>query len=148
VLFRSLESGGENPMSLNPPSEDIKDYLDGDSDLGLTFAVDLFISEMPASPDACVCVSDAPGMSPEVDFTYERPMVQVMVRGAKDGYRAAHMLAQTIRDKLNGLHDYEVNGARYIGVWAEGDLIPLGYDDNHRPQVAVNFRLHRTTGSS
>jgi len=129
---------------MNPPSQDIKDIMVATSSLGLTFATDLFISEMPQTPDECVCVYDTGGDDPGTEFTYERPTLQVRVRGARGGYLNAHGLAQEIRDVLNGQHNYTINGARYIGIWAVGDIIFVGYDDNHRPELTVNFRLHRT----
>ena len=129
---------------MNAPSEDVKDILEGITSLALTFATDLFVSEMPAEPDGCVCVYDTGGDDTEANYVYEKPTVQVRVRGAKGGYLTAHALAQSIRDTLNGEHDYTINGARYIGIWAVGDVLSVGYDDNHRPLLTVNFRLHRT----
>ena len=129
---------------MNPPSEDIKDILAAVSSLALTFATDLFVSEMPMEPDQCVCVYDTGGESPEGDYIYERPTVQVRVRGVKGDYLVAHELAQSIRDTLNGEHNHTINGARYIGIWGVGDVIFAGYDDNHRPLLTINFRLHRT----
>jgi hypothetical protein len=129
---------------MNPPSEDIKDILDDASSLGLTFATDLFVSEMPISPDACVAIYDTGGEPAEPDYVYERPTVQVKVRGARGRYRDAHILAQTIRDLLNGMHNEELNGARYIAIWIETDVIFIGYDESHRPQFTLNLRIHRT----
>lgn len=129
---------------MNPPSEDIKDILEGTSVLALTFGTDLFISEMPPTPDQCVCVYDTGGYDPEVNYTYERPTIQIRVRGAKGDYIAAHALTQSIRDTLNGEHNYTINSARHIGIWTVGDVLFVGYDDNHRPLLTVNFRLHRT----
>jgi len=129
---------------MNAPSEDVKDILEATSSLGLTFATDLFVSEMPTEPDQCVCIYDTGGYDPEADYTYEKPTIQIRVRGAKGDYLVAHELAQSIRDTLNGEHDYTINGARYIGIWTVGDILFVGYDNNHRPLLTVNFRLHRT----
>ena len=127
---------------MKPPSEDIKDILEATSSLGLTFATDLFISEIPTDPDQCVCIYDTGGYDPEVNCTYEKPTIQVRVRGGD--YLVAHGLAQDIRDVLNGEYNCTINGARYIGIWAEGDILFVEYDNNHRPLLTVNFRLHRT----
>lgn len=129
---------------MNPPSEDIKDILAAASALALTFATDLFVSEMPATPDLCVTIYDTGGFDPDVNFVYDRPTVQIRVRGDRGEYLVAHGLAQTIRDLLSGEHNYTINGARYIAIWAQGDIISVGYDDNHRPILTINFRLHRT----
>jgi hypothetical protein len=129
---------------VNPPSEDIKDILEAHSSLALTFAADLFVSEMPAEPDLCVCVYDTGGYPGEPNYIYERPTIQVKVRGGRGAYRTAHSLAQSIRDVLNGLNGVEVNDAVYVGIWMEGDVIALGYDENHRPMLTLNMRIHRT----
>lgn len=129
---------------MNAPSEDVKDILEGITSLALTFTTDLFVSEMPAEPDGCVCVYDTGGDPPQPDNVYKKPSVQVRVRGAKGGYLIAHALAQSIQDVLHGTANYTINGARYIGIWAVGDVLFVGYDDNHRPLLTANFRLHRT----
>lgn len=132
---------------MNPPSVDVKDLLNGDSSLGLTFGVDLFVSEIPETTGLAVGLFDYGGMSPEVNYTYERPNVQVVIRGAKSpgAYVEAHKKAQAVRDFLIAQRQPILNGARYIGIWALSDVSFIGYDENHRPQVTVNFRLHRTT---
>lgn len=130
---------------MNPPSEDIMGILDGDSTLGLEIGTDLFVSEMPGTPDACVAVFDTGGYDPEANYTYWRPTISVRVRGAKGGYVVAHNLAQQIAGAIHGLANYGVGSTRYVGIWQEGDIMFLGYDDNHRPLLSMNFRLHRTT---
>lgn len=130
---------------MQPPSEDIKDYLEGVSSLALTYGTDLFISEIPKEPDNCVCIFDTGGYDPEAQYIYQRPTIQVRVRGAKGEYLAAHEQAQAIRDELHGLHNETINGVRYVGIWQEGDIISVGQDDNKRPNVTMNFRIHRTT---
>jgi hypothetical protein len=129
---------------MNPPSEDIKDILEGETGLALTFATDLFIGQMPETPDACVCVYDSGGYPGEENYLYERPTVQVKVRGGRGGYKIAHELCQNIRDVLHGLHNVTVNSARYVGIWVETDVMSIGPDELHRPHFTVNFRIHRT----
>ena len=134
---------------MNPPSVDMKDLMDGDSSLGLSFGVDLFVSEIPETPGLAVGLYDYGGLAPEVNYNYERPNVQVLVRGTKlsGAYVTAHKKGQAIRDFLIAQRNPIINGARYIGIWALSDVSFLGYDENHRPQVTVNFRLHRTTST-
>lgn len=131
---------------MNPPSKDVKDMLEANSALALTFATDLFYAKMEESPDACVCIYDTPGFPPDPYQTYERPTIQVRIRGAKNGYDAAHLRGQAIRDLLNGLNGETWNTGRYIGIWAMGDVGFVYYDDNDRPVFSVNFRIHRTNG--
>lgn len=132
---------------MNPPSEDIKDILEGESGLGLTFMDNLHVGHMPESPpapDNCVCVYDQPGEKPESGYIYHKPGLQVKVRGDKGAYKSAHQLCQEIRDVLHDLHGVTINGARYICIWAESDIMPLGPDERHRPSFTINFRIHRT----
>ncbi len=128
---------------MNPSSFDIKDLLDADSGVGLTFPTDLFVSEMPKEPDKCAAVFDTGGYDAMSNYDYKRPTVQVRVRGDKGGYLAAHALAQSIFDLLHGSDNQTVNSTRYIGIWAEGDIMFIGYDDNRRPLLSMNFRIHR-----
>ena len=131
---------------MNPPSEDLKDILESSAAaLGLTFGTDLFISKMPDNPDICYCLYDYPGEPPEVNYEYDMPSVQVRIRGKKGGYRNAWLAAKDIRDVLHGIHNEEWNSARYIGIWCQSDILAVGYDDNNRPLLTVNFRIHRAT---
>jgi hypothetical protein len=130
---------------MNAPSVEIKDILETDSGLGLEYATDLFVGEMPDTPDECVCVYDSPGEDPQAGFTYERPHVQIRVRGAKGKYVEAHNLARAVAAVLHGLTNETVGATRYIGIWQIGSVIPLGLDDNKRPIMTINFRAQRTT---
>lgn len=128
-----------------PPSEDIKDLLEAESSLGLVSATNLFVSKIPLNaPDECVAVFDSPGMAPEVNYVYDKPGVQVRVRAEKGKYKNGYSLAADIKTALHATANVTVNGARYIGIWAEGDPIPIGSDDSDRPEFTVNFRIHRT----
>ena len=130
---------------MNAPSEDIKDILASTSSLALTYATDLFIGEMPTSPNQCVCVYDTGGQEPDVDRIYEKPTIQIRVRGERGAYRTTQELTQACRDVLHGTANYTINSARYIGIWCNSDVMFIGMDDNSRPLFTVNFRIHRTT---
>lgn len=131
---------------MNSPATDIGDMLDAsDAGLGLTFAIDLFVSEMPDSPDKCVCIYDTGGFDPlATTERYEKPTVEVMVRGDKMGYVAGWKLAQDIKDTLHKLHNEIWNSTKYIGIWCVGDINHIGYDQSQRPLFSINFRIHRT----
>ena len=127
---------------MRSPAIDVKDVLD-DAALG-TFGTDLFVSKLPDSPDACVCVFDTGGFAPESGYVYERPTVQVQVRGAVGAYEAAYNKAVAVKNALHDLHNQSWGVSRYIGIWAMSDVLHLGYDDKNRPLFSVNFRIHRT----
>lgn len=131
---------------MNSPAQDIKDMIDAsDAALGLTFAVNLFVSEMPESPNECVCVYDTGGFDPaSTDERYEYPTVEIMVRGERMEYTDGWSLAQDIKDVLHKLHNETWDSTRYIGIWCVGDVNHIGYDENQRPKFSINFRIHRT----
>lgn len=130
---------------MNAPATDIVALLDGASALGLTQGTDLFISVLPESPDAAVAAFDYSGEDPEWNVEYWRPSVQVRVRGAREDYETAYQLAIAIRNYLMASHNTVVNGTKYIIIGAKGDIHYLGRDANARPELSLNFSIHRTT---
>lgn len=129
---------------MNAPSVDIKDILEQTSSLALVFGTDLFVSEMPDTPDECVVVYDSGGDDSDPHITYERPTIQIRVRGNKGAYTDTYDIVNNIKTILHGLTGEILNSARYIGIWIVGDILSLGQDDNKRPIFSINFRLHRT----
>jgi len=131
---------------MNPSSQDVKDMLESSEHGSIgTFATDLFVHEEPASPDACVTVKDTGGFDPDAGLDYRRPTVQVRIRGPKGDFLTAYTKALEVRDALHELHNETWNETRYIGIWQMGDIMDAGNDDNGRPILTVNFRIHRTT---
>ena len=129
---------------MNLASEDVRDMLlSSAAALDLAFGTDLFIGFMPESPDFCVVVYDTGGSDPDSGKTIYRPHVQVMVRGAVGGYRAAGMLARSIQVYLKERHNETWNATWYVGVWGMGDVLFISHDEKNRPIFSVNFRLQR-----
>jgi len=87
---------------MNPASEDVKDMLI-DSDLGLTFATDLFIGKEPANPDDTVTIFDTPGgavgRTLDVGADMEEPAIQIRVRN--NGYMEGYAVAKNIQELLH-----------------------------------------------
>lgn len=130
---------------MNPPSIDIKDMLDGDSSLGLSFGTDLFVGEIPSDiRGLAVCIYDSGGDPPNLTYVYEYPAIQIKVLSAKGDYEGGHELAQACRDALIALSNTKINSARYILIKCSSDIIHLGLDGNRRNIFTVNFELHRT----
>ena len=129
---------------MKSPSEDIKTILDGISSLGLALAADLFVGELPKSPDACVAIYDTGSMEPpNPTYTLEHPKIMIKVRGEKNGYQTSYALAKDIKAELLGLST-TVGSTRYLCIWVLSDILWLGYDDNRRPLWSINFRMQRT----
>lgn len=127
---------------MNPPSIDIKDILEA-AGIG-TYGTDLFVSTIPERPDAAVGIIDTAGLSPlPVDYIYDRPSVQIIVRGTANGYLAAYSKAESIKRALHALYNETWNGTRYIVILAETDILWIGPDERNRPQFSLNFSINR-----
>lgn len=127
------------------PSVDIKDILEAESSLGLTFATDLFIGREPTDPDNCVTVFDTPGRPPQLNFDrtekYDRPAVQVRVRNRD--YRTGWELAHDIKDVLHGKGHEVWNGTTYELILCSGEVAFLDWDESSRARFVVNFDTQR-----
>lgn len=122
--------------------EAIGDYLqtNGHGTLGTS----LFLGRMPETPDACVTVFEYEGAAPLEAFgagasIVDLPRIQVVVRGARDDYPGARDKAAAIRDALASITEQSISNVRVMRVKALGHVLPLGYDSQDRPTIAVNF---------
>lgn len=130
---------------MNPTAEDVKDLLvAASSAIGLDFGIDLFCFLQPDEPDLCATIKDSGGFDPDPQFRYDRPTIQVLVRGNRNEYQEAYTVAETIKEFLRQTADETVNGTRYVGFWVLADIFPLGWDEKGRPEFTINFRVHRT----
>lgn len=109
----------------------------------------IVISRMKSGsgPDQQICVMDGVGETPEHALNVEYPGVQVLVRGAPDGYKAGWSKASAVKDALRG-HPRVVMGVEedvWAGIRMSGDIMFLGYDTNDRPMFSLNFvvTVHR-----
>jgi len=127
---------------MNSPSEDVKDILE--DGLSLVFGTDLFRTFEPEKPDLCVTIYDTGGYDPQSNYVYEYPTITIRCRGNKFGYDEAYAILKDIQGALHDRHGETWNGTKYVGIWAVGDINPLGYDDSNRPLLSLNFRMHRT----
>ena len=130
---------------MNAPSEDIKDMLVANSDLGLVFGTNLFIGFEPAKPDSCVTLFDVPGFSPELvlsgQSTYEYPSLSVRV-SSKD-QKVGYALAQKIKDALHGVGPETWNSTLYTVIYCTSGPALLDRDENGRFRFIINFNTQR-----
>jgi hypothetical protein len=108
---------------------------------------------LPDTPDAVLALIEYESLPP-LDFdatnlpVLERMSLQVIARVGKDaGIGAAEALAWDAYARLSGRH-VEVTPAsgitnRYDFIRANHTPAHVGYDDNDRPLVVVNFSLQR-----
>ena len=125
------------------PAESIKDLLVTASvgTHNATTGWSIKVSKEEAKPDTQITVYDIGGASPNPKFLLDFPQVQVMVRGAENGYQALYTKAKDVKDALLGRDSTTINGDVISGIIMDGDLNFLGYDENKRPRFSLNFSL-------
>lgn len=123
---------------------DVLDYLT----TGGISTTSLFAGQMPASPDAAVCVYETGGLGPVKAMgntagqaKFERPRVQIVSRGARFGYADARAVAQEAFLLLDGMPSRSVNGRRYLWGSAIQSPFTMGADEQGRPLIAFNVDL-------
>ena len=130
---------------MNASSVDIKDMLEAESSLGLTFLTDLFIGKEPAKPNTCVTIFDTPGFPPLLTLngsdTYYYPSVQIRVRGAD--YITGWDLIHDIMVALHGRDNETWNATLYTVIYCSSGPALLDWDENSRPRFIINFNLQR-----
>lgn len=130
---------------MNAPSIDIKDLIEAESSLALTFATDVFVGSEPASPENCVTIFDTPGFPPQLTFkkgeNYFYPSIQIRVRNKI--YIGGWALINEIKEFLHGRGPETINGTLYTAMICSGEPALLDWDDNERARFVVNFELQR-----
>lgn len=130
---------------MNAASVDIKDMLEADSGLALTFATDLFIGKEPPEPDNCVTIFDTPGFPPQLTFAkgenYYFPSVQIRVRNRE--YLEGWDLANDIKIYLHGRAQETWNGTLYSVIYASSEVALFDWDEKLRVRFIVNFNIQR-----
>lgn len=129
---------------MNAPSYDIAMLLTEYSELGLTFASNLFISSEPASPDNVVTVYDTTSGSPVLfldnQYKYYYPSVQVRIRD--NSYQNGYALGKAIMDIVHG-DGYVTGDTTYTVMQATSNPFLLEYDENRRAVFILNINLQR-----
>lgn len=130
---------------MNATSEDIKDMLEAESSLGLTFAINLFIGKEPADPDNCVTIFDTHGAPPQLTYNkneiYQYPSVHIRVRNR--AYMTGWTLANDIKDALHGRAQETWNATYYGLIISTGEPALLDWDEHGRARFIINFDIQR-----
>lgn len=132
---------------MNTILEAIGDYLDADPTLNLTLGTNLFLARMQPTPDVCVAVYEYEGAAPIETMrsgvsVVDLPRIQVVCRAGRDDYPVARDKAIAIRDLLGAITEQTLSGVSVMRVRALGSILPLGFDSEDRPTVAINFECH------
>lgn len=109
---------------------------------GVAAATAIFVGDMPDAPDNIICLFQSGGFDPSHSFDsrqFEEPTFQVRIRNVS--YAMADTKAQAIKDALDGQTELTINGNRYISIFQQGDILPLGKDSKNRSELSLNFRV-------
>lgn len=130
-------------MAMSDPAKGVKDLLVSASvgSFASTAGWGIFIGRLPTSPDTAIACVTTGGISPFPHILLNQPSVQVLVRGAPNGYVAAEAKARAVVDALLGIDSQNVNGDFWGGIRQLGDVASLGYDDRDRPLFTCNFSI-------
>ncbi len=144
---------------MNSICEDIKDMLEDEEVLNLTFATNLFIMQSPAVPLDIVTIYDTSAGNPDMtlngDTTIYNNSFQILIRNQE--YDDAYALAQAIVDYLNGKANEIWNNTYYMLIslssgpsqLAGSGGVSILQSGKRRGQVelSINFRVKRQKSS-
>lgn len=105
----------------------------------------IFLSRFGEDPDSQIALIDLPGRRPEVLIAQDYPGLQVLVRGTKaaTGYPDAMAKARAVFNLFQAIPTVPAN-AQYpelVSCVSRHDVAPIGYDDQSRPILSMNFDL-------
>lgn len=121
---------------MNYPALDIANRIES-----LSIELLCYTNEEPASPNNCVTIYDTGGSDPALPGELFLPTIQVRVRDLI--YSDAYAKQEQIMLALCVPTEFEINGARYVGVWQQGDITSIGRDENNRYILTANYRIER-----
>ena len=99
----------------------------------------IYISEMPDTPDACICLYARPGRAKELYCDIQYPDLHVEVRAAT--YAACQTKAEAIDTALHALHDVALSGHQYLTIRGRGVPCKLEVDGRGRTIFYQNFEI-------
>lgn len=112
----------------------IRDYL------AARLSVDVFYSQVPASPDNEVTILSYYGFPPDVKFAYSYPRFQIRSRAIL--FDDAESVAMQCFTYLQNLTHITMSGIEIIEIKALQDPYLLEYDEKNRAVFQQNFEAH------
>ena len=96
----------------------------------------IYKSYQSASPDKAITINELPGdQRDQTEGTeYEFPGFQVTVRGPELEYDTARTKMDEV---ITALNNATISG--FVYIFADASPIPLGFDEDQRPVIAINF---------
>jgi hypothetical protein len=116
------------------------------SSLGFVAANNLFIGDIPTTPDNIIVVFDtSPYSMSERNYDYEYLTFQIFIRNKT--YPTGYDLCDSIVNELDKKVQYEFQDTEkninynVVSIQKFSGPIPLGKDNNQRHQFSINFRV-------
>jgi hypothetical protein len=111
-----------------------------------TSGTNLFLSRSPDTPDACVVVYESGAGSVMYTQGTSGPAlyktnIQVVARAAREDYPTARTKISAVATALEAVNETTASGIRLLRAEQLGRPIPMGYDGNDRPEIALNFTV-------
>lgn len=98
------------------------------------------IGKMPASPDRCVALTPYP-LSDDPALSDSTVGLQVRCRGERGSTVDASDLDDLIADQILGLYPVDLTGGIRVTTLMRRSGVPLGVDDENRPEQTSNYEL-------
>lgn len=102
----------------------------------LTTISNVYIGDMPNSPDKCVCIYPTGGAErSQAGDELKQPSFMVIVRDTS--YSSGLTTADSIADILHG-----IMSGNFALITQSGDINGLGKDEQNRHEFSINFRAY------
>jgi len=102
----------------------------------LTSVSNVYIGNLPSTPDDAVAIYNTGGYPRDLSGTYvEEPTFMIKVRSAS--YSTGEATCNTIMDLLHGNNTIKV-----LMIEDQSGILDLGRDENNRPEWSINFRCY------
>lgn len=108
-----------------------------------TIATDIFVWYAPATPDNIITIYDVTISDPEINYTYDRHSIQIMVRRKPQNQDDSRLLCLRI---MNALHGYvgAIGAATYHLIKVTSGPLDIGEDDKGRLRWTINLEVQRS----
>jgi hypothetical protein len=111
-----------------------------------TLGTSIFLSRSPDTPDACVVVYESGAGYPI--YTHGTTgsallvtNVQVIARAGREDYQAARTKITAVITAMEAVSNTVASGVTLLRAEQLNRPLPMGYDDNDRPEIAMNFTV-------
>lgn len=97
------------------------------------------------SPDRVFILTETGGFANDghESALIDRPTFQLRVRGPRGGYSTARTKIAAARTALE-VGNTTLSGRRYVHIVAQSEPSFMGFDENQRPELVVNFTALRS----